>query len=84
MVRVGTRPETEIALVAPLIHMSKGEVVAKGIELGAPLDLTWSCYQNEEKACGTCESCFLRRKGFEEAGVEDSIEYLNEKEKMSS
>ena len=84
MVKVGTRPETEIALVAPLIHMSKGEVVAKGIELGAPLDLTWSCYQNEEKACGICESCFLRRKGFEEAGVEDSIEYLNEKEKMSS
>ena len=84
MIRVGTRPETEIALVAPLIHMSKRDVVIRGIELGAPLDLTWSCYQNEEVACGICESCVLRRKGFEGAGVEDPIEYLNKKEKMGS
>ena len=84
MVRVGTRPETEIALVAPLIHMSKGEVVKRGMELGAPLDLTWSCYQNEEIACGICESCFLRLKGFEAAGVEDPIEYSNGKERISS
>ena len=84
MVRVGTRPETEIALVAPLIHMSKGEVVQRGMELGAPLDLTWSCYQNEEIACGICESCFLRLKGFEAAGVEDPIEYSNGKERISS
>ena len=55
--------------------MSKGEVIRKGLDLGAPLHLTWSCYQNEDVACGVCESCRIRLRGFEEAGVKDPIAY---------
>ena len=76
MINVGTRPETNIALIAPLIHMTKGEVIKKGIELGAPLELTWSCYRNEEVACGKCESCVLRLQGYKEFGIEDPIKYV--------
>ncbi len=74
-IEAGTRPETRIEIVTPLIHMQKGDIVKKGIELGAPLHLTWSCYQGSEKACGRCESCLLRLKGFREAGVKDPIAY---------
>jgi len=74
-IEAGTRPETRIEIVTPLIHMKKGEIVKKGVELGAPLHLTWSCYQGSEKACGRCESCLLRQKGFREAGVKDPISY---------
>jgi len=80
LIKIGTRPETEIKLVAPLIHMSKGDVVRKGIELGAPFDLSWSCYKNEDKACGVCESCVLRLNGFKDAGIEDPIIYINNDE----
>jgi len=62
-------------MVAPLIHMKKSEIVAKGLSLGAPLHLTWSCYQGEEKACGRCDSCLLRLRGFKEAGSPDPIPY---------
>ncbi len=75
VIEAGTRPETRIEIVTPLIHMQKGEIVKKGLELGAPLHLTWSCYQGSEKACGRCESCLLRLKGFREAGVKDPIAY---------
>ncbi len=75
VIEAGTRPETRIEIVTPLIHMQKGEIVKKGMELGAPLHLTWSCYQGSEKACGRCESCLLRLKGFREAGVKDPIAY---------
>ncbi len=75
VIETGTRPETRIEIVTPLIRMKKGEIVKKGVELGAPLHLTWSCYQRSEKACGRCESCLLRRKGFREAGVADPIPY---------
>lgn len=72
----GTKPTTKIIIKAPLIHMSKKEIVEKGVELGAPLELTWSCYfRNGPKACGRCESCTLRRKGFDEAKKADPIEY---------
>jgi 7-cyano-7-deazaguanine synthase len=71
----GTRPETRIEIVTPLIHLKKSEIVKKGAELGAPLQLTWSCYQASEKACGKCESCALRLKGFRDAGVKDPIPY---------
>lgn len=74
-VDMGTKPETRIEIVTPLIHMKKSEIVKKGVELGAPFRLTWSCYQNNEKACGRCESCVLRLKGFREAGVKDPIQY---------
>ncbi len=75
----GTRPETRIEIVTPLIHMNKSAIVKKGVELKAPLNLTWSCYQNSEKACGRCESCALRLKGFKEAGLEDRIPYEEKK-----
>ncbi len=75
VIRTGTKPETRIEIVTPLIHLQKSAIVKKGVELRAPLHLTWSCYQNSEKACGTCESCALRLKGFKEAGVQDPIPY---------
>ena len=62
-------------IVTPVIHLNKKDIVKKGIELKAPLHLTWSCYQSEDKACGVCESCKLRLKGFELAGVKDPIPY---------
>ena len=75
LVRVGTRPETQIEIVTPVIAMKKSEIIKRGIELGAPLHLTWSCYQNEDRACGVCDSCLLRLKAFAEAGVPDPIPY---------
>ena len=75
-VDAGTRPETHIAVVTPLIHLSKAQIVQRGIALGAPFHLTWSCYTKQERACGTCESCRLRLRGFEGAGVEDPIPYM--------
>lgn len=74
-VNEGTKPEFKVQIVAPLLDMSKGEIVRKGIELGAPFHLTWSCYVDSEVACGVCESCRLRLKGFEDVGVEDPIPY---------
>jgi 7-cyano-7-deazaguanine synthase len=76
LVRAGTRPETRIEIVAPLISLHKHEIVKKGIELGAPLQLSWSCYQSSERACGVCDSCALRLRAFEQAGVQDPISYL--------
>ncbi len=75
LIREGTRPETHIEIVTPLIDMGKAEVVKRGVELNAPLELTWSCYKSEDKACGRCESCLLRLKGFGEAGIKDPIPY---------
>lgn len=75
LVRVGTRPETHITIETPVIRMKKSEIVRRGLELGAPLHLTWSCYQGEDKACGACDSCLLRLKAFAEAGVPDPIPY---------
>jgi 7-cyano-7-deazaguanine synthase len=72
----GTKPETLIEIRTPIIHLSKAEIVKKGIELGAPLHLTWSCYRSEELACGTCDSCALRLRGFAQAGENDPIAYL--------
>ncbi len=78
-VEAGTRPETRIEIVTPLISMTKAQIVRKGVELGAPLHLTWSCYSPPVggKACGLCESCRLRMKGFRGAGVSDPIEYAS-------
>lgn len=71
----GTKPDTHIELRTPIIHLKKAEIIKKGIELNAPLHLTWSCYRNEDLACGTCDSCALRLCGFAQAGVRDPIEY---------
>ncbi len=75
LIRVGTRPETQIEIVTPVIRLKKSEIIRKGRELGAPLHLTWSCYQNEEEACGVCDSCLLRLRAFSEAGIADPIPY---------
>lgn len=75
LVRAGTRPETRIEIVTPVIGLRKSEIVKRGIELGAPLHLTWSCYQFEDAACGACESCRLRLRAFAEAGQQDRIPY---------
>jgi len=77
LVEVGTRPSTNIKVITPLLNMNKSEIVKKGIELAAPLHLTWSCYENNDKACGRCQSCILRLKAFKDAGVEDKISYLS-------
>jgi 7-cyano-7-deazaguanine synthase len=75
LVRVGTRPETQITIVTPVIGMRKTEIVGQGLALGAPLELTWSCYQYEDAACGVCDSCRLRLQAFADAGVPDPIPY---------
>jgi 7-cyano-7-deazaguanine synthase len=75
LIAAGTRPETRLEIAIPLIHLRKHEIVKKGIELGAPLHLSWSCYRNIDRACGTCDSCVLRLRAFEQAGVEDAIPY---------
>ncbi|MET0751751.1 MAG: 7-cyano-7-deazaguanine synthase QueC [Pyrinomonadaceae bacterium] len=71
----GTKPDTKIEIRTPVIHLSKAEIVKKGIETGAPLHLSWSCYRSEELACGTCDSCALRLRGFEQAGARDPVFY---------
>jgi 7-cyano-7-deazaguanine synthase len=71
----GTRPETRIEIMTPIIHLRKSEIVRRGISLGAPLELTWSCYQSENLACGRCDSCALRLRAFQEAAVPDPIPY---------
>jgi 7-cyano-7-deazaguanine synthase len=75
MADIGTRPETNIKIITPIISFSKKEIVLKGKELNTPFHLTWSCYQNEEEACGICDSCALRLRGFQLAGIEDPINY---------
>jgi 7-cyano-7-deazaguanine synthase len=75
LIRAGTRPETHIEIVTPVIALRKSEIVRRGAELGAPLGSTWSCYQFEDEACGTCDSCRLRLRAFAEAGLRDPIAY---------
>jgi len=74
-INAGTKPETKIEIKIPLIHLKKEDIVKKAIEVGVPLELTWSCYKEEDEACGVCDSCRLRLKGFEKAGIEDKIPY---------
>ena len=75
LIELGTGPETHISLQTPLIHLDKAGIIRLGLQLEAPLELTWSCYQNENLACGRCSSCRLRLKGFAEVGVRDPIPY---------
>jgi 7-cyano-7-deazaguanine synthase len=75
VIKAGTR-DGKIQVVTPLIALRKVEIVRLGMELGAPFDLTWSCYSREDKACGVCESCVLRRRAFAEAEAPDPIRYL--------
>jgi len=75
VVKAGTK-EGDIEIETPLIAMRKAEIVRLGLELGAPFDLTWSCYSREDRACGVCDSCVLRLRAFEAAGVQDPIPYV--------
>lgn len=72
---LGTKPGSGISIITPLISMRKSDIVKKGLALGAPLPLTWSCYRDSRLACGECDSCLLRLRGFAEAGVQDPITY---------
>lgn len=74
-VNEGTRKETKIELVTPIIHLRKAEIIKLGAELRAPFELSWSCYRNNDIACGKCDSCVLRVNAFKEAGVKDPIPY---------
>jgi len=75
VIDAGTKPDTQIEIVTPVIHLRKSDIVKRGIELGAPLQLSWSCYQSESRACGHCDSCALRLRAFVEAGIKDPIQY---------
>lgn len=76
---LGTKPETTIEIKTPLIHLKKEEIVKEAVKYGVPLHLTWSCYQNEKVACGVCDSCRLRLKGFQRANLIDPIPYQKNK-----
>lgn len=76
VIDAGTKPETHITIRTPVIAMRKSEIVQTGVSLGAPLQLTWSCYQASDRACGTCDSCALRLRAFREARVTDPIPYV--------
>ncbi|MBI1806059.1 MAG: 7-cyano-7-deazaguanine synthase QueC [Ignavibacteria bacterium] len=75
VIALGTKPETHLVIDTPIINLKKSEIVRLGVELHAPLHLTWSCYAREDIACGVCDSCALRLRGFQIAGVEDPIPY---------
>ena len=72
----GTKDETNLEIITPLVHMSKAQIVQKSLQLNVPLKYTWSCYANEHKACGVCDSCRLRLNGFKLAGEVDEVEYI--------
>lgn len=77
VINYGTKPETQITIKTPIINYLKSDIVSKAIEINVPLEYTWSCYKNDDKACGECDSCLLRLKGFASAGTNDRIEYAN-------
>jgi 7-cyano-7-deazaguanine synthase len=74
-INLGTKDETNISILMPLVHLKKSQIVLEARKLNVPLGLTWSCYKNDDKACGVCDSCRLRLNGFKEAGIKDPIEY---------
>ena len=74
-VDLGTKPETQITIETPIINLTKAEIIKRGLELNAPLHLTWSCYKSQTKACGVCDSCALRLRGFQQIGMQDPIPY---------
>jgi len=74
-INTGTKEDTKLEIKTPLVHLMKNEIVLKALELDVPLNLTWSCYKEEEEACGVCDSCRLRLNGFEKANSEDKIPY---------
>jgi 7-cyano-7-deazaguanine synthase len=81
LVKTGTK-DGRIEVVTPLIGLRKSEIVTLGLELGAPFDLTWSCYSREDRACGVCDSCVLRLRAFQEAGAADPVPYCETVERV--
>ena len=81
LIRTGTK-DGDIEVITPLIHLKKSEIVRLGVELGAPLHVSWSCYSGETEACGVCESCVLRLRAFREAGAVDPIPYATSSEEL--
>lgn len=75
VIELGTKPESRIEIVTPIIHLKKFEIVQKGKELNVPFEISWSCYRNSDTACGVCDSCALRLRGFQLAGIEDPLKY---------
>lgn len=75
-IELGTKPNNNIRIETPIINMKKHQIIKMGAELKAPFELSWSCYKNEDKACGECDSCALRLRGFREAGFDDPIPYI--------
>jgi len=75
VIATGTKPGTDIRIHTPVIHHTKQRIVEEGSRMGAPLHLTWSCYRSEDLACGECDSCALRLRGFAQAGLADPIPY---------
>lgn len=75
-INLGTKDDTNIEIHMPLVELKKSQIVQKAIELDVPLHLTWSCYKNEDEACGVCDSCRLRLNGFKLAGIKDPIKYI--------
>jgi len=75
VIDAGTKPDTDIDLVAPFVEWSKTDIVERGLELEVPYESTWSCYRSEEPACGTCDACAFRLEAFQNAGETDPIEY---------
>lgn len=82
-INIGTRPETIIEIKTPVIALKKYEIVLRGQELGAPLELTWSCYREADRACGRCDSCALRLRAFREAGLVDLIAYVLDSSRLA-
>lgn len=76
VIETGTKPQTQIEIRTPVIALRKAEIIARGVELDAPLHLTWSCYRESDRACGECDSCVLRLRAFRQAGITDPIPYL--------
>lgn len=75
VIDTGTKPDTDIELVAPFAEWSKTDIVERGLELEVPFEHTWSCYRDESPACGTCDACAYRLQAFQQAGATDPIEY---------
>ncbi|MBP5778513.1 MAG: 7-cyano-7-deazaguanine synthase, partial [Campylobacter sp.] len=72
---LGTKSDFSVEIKTPLVHLSKMQIVQKATQMGVKLEHTWSCYENEDRACGRCDSCRLRLRGFEMAGLKDKIPY---------